>query len=178
MMRLILIITILLTTSTVPAEVSKYHSKYTQLTKCKLVEKGAPNEGDYMLEECEGTSGYKVFLESGDLRSWIVLKNANQEIDLRGTGEDKLYFPVIGSDKLEWRYRTLNGGEELVAIIVRMAGNDREAHEHGNYDKTASYLYIFRINGDKYCLLSHARRNDVARRIADDSTLKCPQKFN
>ncbi|PIR20345.1 MAG: hypothetical protein COV45_06100 [Deltaproteobacteria bacterium CG11_big_fil_rev_8_21_14_0_20_47_16] len=164
---------VIFTSHTASAEVSKYTSKYTRLTKCQAINTGEEDgQNDSYLEKCEGLNGYNVYIESGDTRSWLVLKNNTTEIDLQGTGEGDVYFPIVGGDKLEWRYRTLNGREELVALILRIAGNEREAYEKG-ISKSTSFLYVFRIHGDKYCLLDKAKTNDLAHRFSDNPNLKC-----
>lgn len=152
----------------IPSLVQASNSIYTSIDRkdCKMLEDSANDpkaEIDYFTMRCPGRDGYEIFVQGGDLRSWIEIKKKGKKIfDLR---EDPSFFkyvpgsfPYISGTKLEWRYNSQN---QLLALIVRLAGGD----ESGT--KEQSILYVIRHKEGKFCILGSKRNNEEAQTLAD-----------
>lgn len=143
-----------------------FQSKYTSLVNCKsIVKPGKPDENgpnDWSVDKCPGREGWNVYVEGGDVRSWLIIKKGNDVIDLQGTGGDDVFFPMIIGQSLEWRYKMSGAKKELSAIIFRMGGQDKESGK-----EIFANLYVVRLAKDFYCLAGKDKTNEGARAIAD-----------
>lgn len=140
-----------------------YHSVYTSLEECEVIESSeqdADAEIDYFTAECPGREGYRILHVGGDSRSWIVIKNGERTlIDLYNDvmRNEPGAFPYVSGKLAEWRYQ----GESLVALIFRIAGSDLETN------KLRSELMIVRLDEKQACVIGVVISNTEAREIAD-----------
>lgn len=148
----------------------QFVSEYTPLTDCKTLTR---KSDDFMQQKCPGRDGYTVFNEAGDIYGWLRLQKGKAETKLWGVGLEELIGPVVKGTKLEWRYQVIDAGKKLIALIYRVAGNDRKAYDSGDTHKMSEYLYVIKLQDDGFCILGHATTNEVAHTIAD-SGKPCP----
>lgn len=162
----------------------KMTSKYTSLEDngCKMIDASSmhPNsEIDYFKSTCPGLDGTTVIYAGGDIRSWIGLIEPGKTYEEGVHFYDLIngdygQFPNIGALHVEWRY----SGAELVAMIVRVNGQDPDDHK-----KDVEHLVVLRIdrkNLQKTCAIGAVnvravkKSNEAARVIADDLSKQCP----
>ena len=104
------------------------------------------------------------------VNSQIILKKDAKEIPLPFDG--LLFRPGVAGKKLEWRYQLKDGHKNLVALIYRMEGHEREAYDKGDY-KIVSVLYVARLTNlaePTACIVGRANTNQEARKIADSNS--------
>lgn len=165
------------------SETTQFLSKYTNLTKCKvLIKPGEPDAGgpnDSYLAQCPGRDGYAIYNEGGDSRDWLVIKKGEKVLNLQGLGEGDVFFTGVAGSKLEWRYRVSGKQKELVALILRVGGNEHSTYEDGDLVKYVSFLYTVRLNSENYCILGKGKNNEEAHQLADgeQKPLRCV-KYN
>ncbi len=151
----------------------QFVSEYTSLKNCRVLKHpGAPKENDPnddSKELCPSKEGYRVYIEGGDDRTWLVLRKGKKETNLQGVGEGSMQFPNINGSPLEWRYRVLNRQKNLSALIYRVVG------QNGDTFKEVKKLCVVHFEkGDNYCPLSCVSTNEEARKLAD-TTISCPK---
>ncbi len=154
------------------AEGSNYSSVYTSLTeKCKVVSMG--ERGD-STSECPGKGDYRIFIEVGDDRSWIVIKKGEDVvIDLQEAVMQNAVgnFPEVSGTVAEWRYK----GKTPIAFIFRIAGTAEIYPDDDSPPiyKTRSKLIVVRLEADSACVIGTTTSNVKAREMADDSRKMC-----
>lgn len=155
----------------------QFVSEYTSLSECKVTAKpGKPNSdgpNDFSQLRCPGREGFTVYSEAGDIYGWLRLQKGKTEIKLWGVGLEELIGPVVKGTKLEWRYQVTSADKKLMALIYRIAGNDRKSYDSGDTRKMSEYLYVIKLKDNGFCILGHATNNDAARTIAE-SGKPCP----
>jgi hypothetical protein len=168
-MKLLLILTLLVTASAAAQNQSVYTS--TRGSACKTIA-SFPDEGGSYIGECRGVGGYKVELLEGDLRQTLNIITPDRkkfELDLWGFYGG---FSYVGQ-KLEWR--TKSGVP--VALIARFNVADGV-----NSQKTISYLTVSKIGKTGACVtdivMPGATQNAEARTLADAAGDKPCKKTN
>jgi hypothetical protein len=151
-----------------------FSSVYTRLTDCKLIESSSEEAG-YALEECPGREDYRIFIESGEARSWLAIKKGKQpRVDFQHEVNiiaNPGFFPVVSGEVAEWRYQ----GKIPIALIFRVSGT-KEIYKDNNSTpmyKEKSKLLVIRLKNEKMCLIGTTTSNVEAREIAD-SKKTCP----
>ena len=135
--------TVLFSGPSVHAAAVKMSSKYSSLEDkaCKMIDASDlhPNpEIDYFKSTCPGLDGLTVIYAGGDIRSWIGLIEPGKTYEEGVEFFDLLngeygQFPNVAALNVEWRYN----GAELVAMIVRMNGQDPD-----DYKKDVEHLVV------------------------------------
>lgn len=143
-------------------------SDYTILDagKCQLIDKSKEGEGEWARFRCPGHKGWRVQLDTGDLREWVQLRppRSRNWVTLRGPVST---FNRIGP-KMEWRSRMKGGPPYAVIYRISTTRNDRR--------KNRSYLYVAKLVPGGICLVAVVHRtakpsqNLAARRAADTLT--------
>ncbi|HKQ52903.1 MAG TPA: hypothetical protein VJT74_11075 [Pyrinomonadaceae bacterium] len=169
---LILILTLL--ASGVVASAQGNQSVYTNLNGkgCKTIEEDEEAAG-YMSQQCPGVAGYKLIVDSQDLRQGVTVvtpDGAKHELNLGYIGGGA--FSFLG-DKAEWRVKRVKGRLVPIALIMRFSV--AQMQDDGN-SKDIPHLTVTKITPTKICLLepqpAGRNANLDARRIADNSADK------
>jgi len=149
------------------AKDSNYSSVYTSL---KLKDCQAVDSSDRSYsQECPGKENYRVFHESGDTRSWLVIKKGDdvvidlfQPVMQNAPGK----FARVSGKVAEWRYQ----GKTPIALIFRIAGNGEiflsGKSQQPSYE-TKTTLLVVRLEGEKACVIGTTTSNLKAKKIAD-----------
>jgi hypothetical protein len=169
----LILLLILITGFPLYAKSSNFSSVYTSLTDCKLIESSSEGAGS-SLQECPSREDYQVLIESGDARSWIVLKKGERTVvnlwnevmdNARGN------FAYVSGKVAEWRYK----GKVPIAFIFRVAGTVEIVNDNNSPPlyKEKSILLVVRLKNEKACLIGTTTSNKKARKIADSNKM-CP----
>lgn len=170
---LLLILTLL--ASGVVASAQAVQSVYTWFNwdKCKTLRENEEAAG-YILMECPGIAGYKLQVESQDLRDGLTVvrpDGSTHELNFGYIGGGG--FSSLGR-RVEWRVRREKGKLVPFALIVRFTVSQYVGGDPGT--REVPYLTVTKITPQKICLLEPilALRNSniKARRLADDSADK------
>lgn len=169
---LLLILTLL--ASGVVASAQGIQSIYTSLNgkQCKTIEEDEEAAG-YISQRCPGVAGYKLIIDSQDLRQGVTVVSpdgAKHELNLGYIGGGS--FSFLG-DKAEWRVKRVKG--KLVPIALIMRFSVAEQQDNGE-SKDIPHLTVTKITPQKICLLEPTpagrNANVDARRLADNSADK------
>jgi hypothetical protein len=169
---LLLILTLL--APCVVASAQGIQSVYTNLSGkgCKTIEEDEEAAG-YISQQCRGVAGYKLIVDSQDLRQGVTVVSPGgkkYELNLGYIGGGS--FSFLG-DKAEWRVKRVRGKIVPIALIMRFSV--AQMQEDGN-SKDIPHLTVTKITPTKICLLepepAGRNANVDARRIADNSADK------
>ena len=175
-----LLLILALLASGVIASAQGIQSVYTNLSGkgCKTIEEDAEAAG-YMVQLCPGVAGYKLEVDSQDLRQGVTVispDGSKHELNLGYIGGGA--FSFLGN-KAEWRVKRVKGKLVPIALIMRFSVSEQQ--EDGN-SKDIPHLTVTKITPQKICLLEPTRAgrnaNLEARRLADNSADKpCYEPF-
>ena len=176
----LLLILTLLTCGGVVASAQGVQSVYTNLSGkgCRTIEEDEEAAG-YISQQCRGIAGYKLIVDSQDLRQGVTVispDGAKHELNLGYIGGGS--FSFLGG-KAEWRVRRVKG--KLVPIALIMRFSTAETQDDGS-SKDIPHLTVTKITPTKICLLepqpAGRNANVEARRLADNSADKpCYEPF-
>lgn len=170
-----LILILILLASGVVASAQGVQSVYTTFNykKCKTLEENEEAAG-YILLECPGIAGYKLHVDSQDLRDGLAIvrpDGSKHELNLGQIGGGG--FSSLGRT-VEWRVRREKGKLVPFALIVRFIVSEYVGGDAGS--REIPYLTVTKITPQKICLLEPIRAgrnsNIAARRLADNSADK------
>jgi len=161
----------LLATAAIAFADDKPISKYTSTAQKSAVkfhrEKSDQGEFEGIYR---GFAGYDLEFVGGDERSWINIRFAKTEIDLREStmnlGAGIGFFPHKANDTVEWRGVERNGKFIPYAVIYRIVGVD----ENGKRGKTR--LVVIKLDKEHTRIIGHADEPNAeaeAERIADSA---------
>lgn len=170
---LLLILTLLASGVVVSAQ--GVQSVYTTFNwkKCKTLEENEEAAG-YILLECPAIAGYKLHVDSQDLRDGLTVvrpDGSKHELKLGQIGGGG--FSSLGRT-VEWRVRRQKGKLVPIALIVRFTVSQYVGGDPGT--REIPHLTVTKITPQKICLVEAIRvgrnTNVMARRVADASSDK------
>lgn len=170
----LLLMCCLVLVSAVTASAQGVQSIYTNVNgkRCVTVEEDAEAAG-YMVQRCPGVAGYKLRIDSQDLRQGIAIIKPDRS-------EHELNFGTIGGgafsflgNKAEWRVKRQRGRIVPIALIVRFSV--AQQMDDGT-SKDIPHLTVTKITPQKICLVQTVppgpNANAEARKLADSSADK------
>jgi hypothetical protein len=169
-MKLLFLITILLSAVNGLAQSSRIESVYTDLKSCREL-KTDGESGILYRGRCAGVGGYKIILSESEHHQTInLLTPKGTELELNFLSQNGSVAPSSVGKTIEWRIRREGKKIKPLALIARL-------NRFGNPDKPSqatSYLLIVKIKGEAACVTdviepTAANQNLEARKSADNS---------
>jgi hypothetical protein len=169
-MKLLFLITILLSVVNGLAQSSRIESVYTDLKSCREI-KADDESGILFRGRCAGVGGYKIILSASEHHQSInLLTPKGTELELNFLSQNGSAAPSSIGQKIEWRIRREGKKVIPLALIVRL-------NRFGNPDnrsQATSYLLIIKIKGETACVTdviepTATNQNIEARQSADNS---------
>ena len=162
----ILVLAILTLAIELPAFAASLDSMYTNLTSndCRIVRSSSAS--DHVVQACKGVAGYRLLLESYDLRESVtVISPDGRQHPLDFTRAITLAPSMVG-EKAEWRVEKRGNQITPIALIVRVYAEENPDVPN----QRTSYLSVSKITADRICVTAKIRNstnaNEQARQAA------------